>query len=206
MVDVLGHVAMGLLWTVPAWFLWEQRISLTFIGFVLFAVMIPDVDINLPGVVHHGVTHTVVFVTGVALFGGALVTLVSAPMLRRWWRQSDRKSASRTVFGLTSGGLFVGGLSHLLIDMLSAGATGNPPLEPFWRVSQAVLHRFYLLQFVQVKRWPPYRGTRHSHSPVFTRCAPSRSSGSNPSQIVHTDMDLMVSCDDSGMREVGVDQ
>lgn len=74
MVDVLGHVAMGLLWAVPAWFWWGRRVSLAFFGFVLLTVMVPDVDLYLPGVVHHGLTHTVLFVTLVALVGGALLT------------------------------------------------------------------------------------------------------------------------------------
>ncbi|WP_227738932.1 hypothetical protein [Halorientalis pallida] len=28
MVDVMGHVAMGLLWGAPAWFCWRRRVSL----------------------------------------------------------------------------------------------------------------------------------------------------------------------------------
>lgn len=133
MVDVLGHVAMGLLWAVPGWFRWEGRVSLAFVGFVLLAVMLPDIDLYLPGVVHHGVTHTVPFVTIAALVGAALVTPVATPILRRWWRRNGDGTVSRSsTFRFVAGGFLVGGLSHLFIDMLSAGAGGNPPLEPFW--------------------------------------------------------------------------
>ena len=133
MVDVLGHVAMGLLWAVPVWFLWDGRISLSFIALVLLTVMIPDVDLYLPGIAHHGVTHTIVFVTLVALIGGALIAPVVPPVLRRWWRRSEDESISpASIYLFVAGGLLVGGLSHLFIDMLSAGSGGNPPLEPFW--------------------------------------------------------------------------
>lgn len=133
MVDVLGHVAMGLLWAVPAWFLWDGRVSLAFVGFVLLTVMLPDLDLYLPGVVHHGSTHTILFVAVVALVGGALVTPVTTPVLRRWWRRNENETVSRaSIYSLVASGLLLGGLSHLFIDMLSAGAGGNPPLEPFW--------------------------------------------------------------------------
>ena len=135
MVDVLGHIAMGLLWGAPAWFLWESRVSLAFIGFVLLTVMLPDIDIYLPWVVHHGVTHTILFVAVSAVLGGTLLGVVTTPVLRRWWRRSEHEPVSRlSIYGFVVSGLFVGGSSHLFIDMLSAGAGGNPPLEPFWPV------------------------------------------------------------------------
>lgn len=135
MVDVLGHVAMGLLWAVVAWILWERRTSLAFIGLVLLTVVVPDVDLYLPGVVHHGVTHTVLFVSFIALLGGASASIVATPVLRRWWNRNGDDSVSRiAVFGFVVSGLLLGGLSHLFIDMLSAGSGGNPPLEPFWPV------------------------------------------------------------------------
>lgn len=131
MVDVLGHVAMGLLWAVPVWFFRERRTSLAFIGFVLLAVMLPDVDLYLPGIAHHGVTHTVLFVAITSLLGGALIAPMATPVLRRWWRRSEPVSKA-SVYRFIVIGLLLGGLSHLFIDMLSAGTGGNPPLEPFW--------------------------------------------------------------------------
>jgi hypothetical protein len=63
MVDVSGHVAIGLLFAAPAWFLWGRRGSLSFVGFSLLTAMLPDADLFLrrvfPTVQHHGVTHTV---------------------------------------------------------------------------------------------------------------------------------------------------
>lgn len=124
---------MGLLWAAPAWALWNRRASLAFVGFVLLTVMLPDVDLYLPGVEHHGLTHTVLFVATVALVGGALVAPAAKPTLQRWWRRGERGSASpASVYPFVAGGFAIGGLSHLFIDMLSAGSGGNPPLEPFW--------------------------------------------------------------------------
>lgn len=135
MVDVLGHVAMGLLWAAPVWVLWERRISLAFIGLVLLTVMVPDVDLYVPGITHHGIFHTVVFVAIAALLGGTLVSALATGMLRRWWRESEHEMVSPAfVFRFVVVALLIGGLSHLFIDMLSAGAGGNPPLEPFWPV------------------------------------------------------------------------
>ena len=133
MVDVLGHAAMGLVWAVPAWFLWDRRPSLSFVGFVLLTVMLPDVDLYLPGVPHHGVTHTILFVAVGAVVAGALVAPVATPALRRWWDGSDEGSTpSVSTYLFVTSALLVGGLSHVFIDMLSAGTGGNPPLEPFW--------------------------------------------------------------------------
>ena len=59
MVKLMGHVAMGLLFALPAWYRWEGRLPLAFVGFVLTTVVLPDVDLVLsgvvPGVHHHGV-------------------------------------------------------------------------------------------------------------------------------------------------------
>lgn len=144
MVDVLGHVAMALLLTTPAWFPWHRRFSVAFVGCALFTAMVPDVDLYLQGVPHHGPTHTVLFVGLVALGGGVLVTVAALPVLRRWERRSESghrsgpgPSSRWGVYGFVVTGLFVGGSSHLFIDMLSAGTGGNPPLEPFWPVFTA---------------------------------------------------------------------
>lgn len=126
---------MALLWAVPAWSLSGRRLSLAFVGIVLLTAMAPDIDLYLPGVVHHGPTHTVLFVAAVALVGGAVLTPVVAPTLRRWWRRDEGESPSpAAMFLFVAGGLLLGGSSHLFIDMLSAGAGGNPPLEPFWPI------------------------------------------------------------------------
>lgn len=100
---------MGLLWAVPAWAFSGWRLSLAFVGVVLLTVMVPDVDLYLPGVVHHGITHTVLFVGGVALLGGAVVAHLAGPTLRRWWRRDAGEEPSATaVYLFVAGGLLLG--------------------------------------------------------------------------------------------------
>lgn len=60
---------------------------------------------------------------------------VVTPTLRRWLERSeDEPIAWKSVYVFVASGLLLGGLSHLFIDMLSAGAGGNPSLEPFWPI------------------------------------------------------------------------
>ena len=132
MVGYLGHVAAGLLFAVPAWFLWDGRTSLAFVGFVVSTSLLPDVDTQIPGVAHHGVTHTFVFVTAVAVVVGGLVAAAANPILRRWWRRSEGHPAGEAeVYVFVIGGLLLGGVSHLFADMVSH-PDGVPPVEPFW--------------------------------------------------------------------------
>lgn len=134
MVDAMGHVALGLLWAVPVWFVWTGRMSLVFIGFVILAALLPDVDrwidIVVPGLVHHhGVTHTVVFVVLSSLFIGAVVvTTLRSPIER--CLGSDRFDTS-SLFVFVFGALLLGGLSHLFGDSLSAPDIAQQ-IEPFW--------------------------------------------------------------------------
>ncbi|WP_227374316.1 metal-dependent hydrolase [Haladaptatus halobius] len=136
MVKLMGHIAMGLLWALPVWFVWDGRVALAFVGFVLATVMLPDVDLVLrhmiPGVEHHGVTHTVLFVTVVAVVAGLVAAPVVKPMLQRWWVESEGEIVSKGAIHLfVVGGLLLGGLSHLFTDMLSAPDIAQP-VEPFW--------------------------------------------------------------------------
>jgi hypothetical protein len=135
MVDVMGHLAMALLWSLPAWALWDGRVSLLFIGFSLTTAMLPDTDLVLQMVLpiqHHGITHTVVFVTAVALVAGAIAQYALEDWLdRQFLKERGYTLVPGTLFVFVVGGLLVGGYSHLFADMLSAPDIA-PPVEPFW--------------------------------------------------------------------------
>ncbi|WP_254545362.1 metal-dependent hydrolase [Halomarina pelagica] len=138
MVDVLGHLALALLFALPAWIVWDGRVSLAFVGTVLATAMLPDVDLVLrhvvPTVEHHGVTHTVLFVTVVSVVAGALAETVDTSVLERWWRESEGHAVSDgAVFLFVTGGFLLGGLSHLFGDVLSAPDVSEP-IEPLWPV------------------------------------------------------------------------
>jgi hypothetical protein len=138
MVDVMGHVAMTLLFALPAWLLLDGLVPVLFAALALSTSLLPDVDLVVsalfPTVVsHHGVTHTVLFVTLASVAAGAVVTWVVE-------RHLDTDAAGRAVrgyrmrvFGFATGAFLLGGLSHLVADLLSAPDVA-PPVEPFWPV------------------------------------------------------------------------
>jgi len=135
MVDVMGHFAMALLWALPAWALWDGRVALLFIGFTLTTAMLPDVDLVLQMVLpvnHHGITHTVLFVTLVAIVAGVVAEYALESQLeRQWLKERGYTLAAGTLFVFVTGALLLGGYSHLFADMLSAPDIA-PPVQPFW--------------------------------------------------------------------------
>lgn len=135
MVDVMGHVAMALLWAFPAWALWDGRIAAVFVGLAATTAMLPDVDLVLQTVLpieHHGVTHTVVFVTVVAVVAGGIVEYGLRSFLQRQFlEERGYRLTTGMLFVFVAAGLLVGGYSHLFADMLSAPDIA-PPVEPFW--------------------------------------------------------------------------
>ena len=138
MVDVMGHFAMAALWALPAWYRWHGRVALAFVGFALATAMLPDVDLLLrhyhPAIQHHGVMHTVLFVTAIAIVAGTLAAHTLAPLLERWWVKSEGYTIPRRdVHAFVTGGLAIGGLSHVFADMLSSPDIAAP-VSPFWPV------------------------------------------------------------------------
>ncbi|NHN43009.1 metal-dependent hydrolase [Halorubellus sp. JP-L1] len=134
MVDIMGHLAFGLLFLLPAWFLWSRRVSIAFVGLGLVTSLLPDIDLWLsrwfPAEVHHhGVTHTVVFVAAASIVAGALAAAVLTKPLDRWlgWDRFDAGS----MFAFSSLAFFLGGTAHVFADILSAPDISTP-IEPFW--------------------------------------------------------------------------
>lgn len=135
MVNAAGHFAMALLGSSFAWILWDGRTSLAFIGFALSAAMLPDVDLLLRLVLpveHHGVTHTIAFVTIVAIGAGTLAEYGLRSRIERVWLKKSGYTAARgSLFLFVVSGILVGAYSHLFADMLSAPDIAKP-LSPFW--------------------------------------------------------------------------
>lgn len=137
MVEPVGHLAMALLFALPAWILWDGRTGGAFVAFVLATSTLPDVDLVLKGmgfgVKHHGVTHTILFVVVVGVVAGLLAVPVLRSTLHRWWRLTEDETIQRgTTYLFVIGGFVLGGLSHLLGDMLAGD--GYEPIEPLWPV------------------------------------------------------------------------
>lgn len=134
MVNTMGHLAFGLLFATPAWFVWRKRVAVAFVGLALVTSQLPDVDLWLarwfPAEFHHhGVTHTVLFAVLASLVVGALAAVTLTGPLDRWlgWDRLDRWST----FGFAFLAFCLGGLSHVFADMLSAPDISSP-VEPLW--------------------------------------------------------------------------
>lgn len=135
MVGPLGHLAMALLFALPAWILWDGRTGAAFVGFVLVTSTLPDVDLVLQsmgfGVKHHGVTHTILFVVVVGTVAGLAAIAVLKPTLQRWWLMTEEEPVQKgTLYLFVGGGFVLGGLSHLFGDMLAGDS--YEPIEPLW--------------------------------------------------------------------------
>lgn len=136
MVDVTGHFGMALLFAAPAWLIWGRRGSLAFTGFALATAMLPDSDLVLRHVLpiyHHGVTHTFLFVVLMSILVGAIAARYLTDWFNRYRRIRSSEITAETVFVFATGGLIVGGVSHLFADLLSAPDIAAP-LSPFWPV------------------------------------------------------------------------
>ncbi|MEA5389340.1 metal-dependent hydrolase [Haloarculaceae archaeon H-GB11] len=134
MVDIMGHLAFGLLFAIPAWFRWRKRVSASFVSLTAVFALVPDIDIWLATwfpweVHHHGVTHTIVFVVAASLVVGVVTAAAFTNVLDDWFGR-DRFD-SRDVFGFVTVATALGGVSHVFADTLSAPDISTP-IEPFW--------------------------------------------------------------------------
>ncbi|WP_158237421.1 metal-dependent hydrolase [Halegenticoccus soli] len=132
MVDVAGHLGATLIALSPIWFLVDLRAAVTGILVGLPLGLLPDVDIWLkkvfPTIHHHGVTHTIVFVTLVS----AVAALIVTPALLSLRKDTHRNRIGRPYL-FTFAISWVASLSHIFGDMLaSPDIVRYQPVEPFW--------------------------------------------------------------------------
>ncbi|WP_217642714.1 metal-dependent hydrolase [Halogeometricum limi] len=123
---------MALVWLAPAWFFVDsKKVAATAIGTGFWFGMLPDVDLvlqRLPGIHHHGVFHTVLFVTLLALVIGPIVGWLLTKLLgdSEWFVRDSKLGAK---IGLIV--VWVAGIAHLFADMLSAPDVSTR-IEPLW--------------------------------------------------------------------------
>lgn len=141
MVDVIGHLGMALIWLAPAWFFIDRsKTGLTFVGTGFWFGMAPDIDLALQGIVptikHHGILHTVLFVTVFAAVVGPIVGWVLEKTLggSEWFSEA----ASRASLKIGFIAVWVSGLAHLSADILSAPDISEA-IEPFWPLYRSSL-------------------------------------------------------------------
>ena len=134
MVDVLGHLGMALLWLAPVWYFVDHRktAALVVAGGFWFG-MLPDVDLVLSnwfaGIHHHGVVHTVLAVSVLAVALGPPVgwTLARVGERTGWFAAAATERA--TAIGVIV--VWVTGVSHVFADVLSA-PDASTRIEPLW--------------------------------------------------------------------------
>ena len=136
MVDVLGHLGMALIWLAPSWYFFDRpKTAVTFVAASFWFGMLPDVDLVLSNyfqtIKHHGVFHTAVVVTLLAMILGPLLGWV----LEKLAGGSEWFSAQATNNAVAIGiiGVWIAGLSHLFGDLLSAPDISEP-IEPLWPI------------------------------------------------------------------------
>lgn len=125
---------MALVWLSVGWALYDRRAALGFVALGLPFGLLPDTDLWLKRVFstvkHHGVTHTVLFVSVAAVVIGAILGKWVVPWLQeRYIPESD--VGNRYTYAI--GAVWVGGLSHIFADMLSAPDIAEA-VEPFWPI------------------------------------------------------------------------
>lgn len=135
MPQLAGHVGMALLFALPAWIVWDGRVSAAFVAFVVSTSMLPDLDLllrdlGLP-VKHHGVVHTVTFVVAFSAVATLVAVTLLRPLLERWWlRAEDERINVGSLVLFVGGGFVLGGSGHLVADVM---ATDHfEPVEPLW--------------------------------------------------------------------------
>lgn len=129
-----GHVGITVILFTPLTYRFfaarRDRAAVGWLSLAILLTLLPDVDVLLPGVVHRGVTHTLV----AAVFLGAAVAVVGQASAL----SSPRVGAERTAVGFTVGAGAV--VSHILGDVITP--MGIRPLHPFWNAA-------YTFDFVQ---------------------------------------------------------
>lgn len=156
MVDVLGHLGMALVWLAPSWYLFDrQKTAFTFVAIFFWFGMLPDVDLVasslIPGIHHHGIFHTVLVVTILAVVVGPLVGWIFEQVIEKTGRPDRSVARHAVVIGIA--GVWVTGISHLFADILSA-PDASTVIEPLWPLVTGPLVSIDVLYYQSVwARW-----------------------------------------------------
>ena len=138
MVDLLGHLGVGLLLAAAGVCAFDRRDGVRFTVAVLAATMLPDVDASLPWLVHRGLTHTLGFAVAVGIAGGFLAAVAVVLFKHVGSARATRRSVRRT-FGLVALGLGTGVGGYVLVDGFTIIPPFVPPMRPLWPLSQRVI-------------------------------------------------------------------
>ncbi|MFC4448520.1 metal-dependent hydrolase [Halorussus aquaticus] len=134
-----GHYGVALLFAVPFVVLLGRKSGTVFTTFVLFVALLPDLDLHIPGVIHHGVTHTFLFGVVGGLVVGVMAVAVFLVYVALTGPPRSSRLTTRRVFVWATTGAFLGVASHVVADVLVL-LPGREPVSPFWPVLSRKIH------------------------------------------------------------------
>lgn len=131
----IGHLGVALVLSAPFVAVLRPRVATRFTVLALLAATVPDLDLFVPGVAHHGVTHTLGFavalgIAGLVVFAGAS-TLVSSSV-------ADTPAQVPRVVVYYAFALSLGVFGHAMADALML-LPAPQPVSPLWPISHATL-------------------------------------------------------------------
>jgi MFS family permease len=138
MVDIIGHLGMALIWLAPAWlFIDGEKTAVTFVAVGFWFGLVPDIDLFLQRVFetikHHGILHTILAVSLIAVVVGPLVGwLLERALGGSDWFSPEAEDRAVSVGFLM---VWIAGLAHIFADILSAPDIAEA-IEPFWPLYQ----------------------------------------------------------------------
>ncbi len=135
----LGHFGVALVFAAPIVYGLGRKAGTVYALVVLLAAMAPDLDLYLPYVAHHGLTHTFAFAVATALVGGSIATVLVLLYHRAAGPPRFSFLTPRHVFLYTTLALFTGVASHVVADIFVV-LPGTQPISPFWPVNVRHFH------------------------------------------------------------------
>lgn len=131
----LGHFGLALLFAAPVAAVLHPRTQTGFTVYAMLAALGPDIDNYVPGLAHHGVTHTFTFGVVAGLVGGTLAA-TGVFVARKSTREGRVEQFDPPrVFAFVALGLFIGVSSHVVGDVLIL-LPGTQPVSPFWPIGE----------------------------------------------------------------------
>jgi len=131
----IGHLGVALVLAAPFVAVLRPRVATRFTVLALLAATIPDLDLLVPGVAHHGVTHTLGFAVAVGIAGSGLFAAASTLTSPN---TVDSTAPVPRVVVFYAFALSLGAFGHVVADVLML-LPATQPVSPLWPVSHAPL-------------------------------------------------------------------
>lgn len=131
----IGHLGFALVLSAPFVLALRPRVATRFTVLALLVSTVPDLDLFVPGVPHHGVTHTLGFAISLGVAGFLL--FVAASALASAVGSASTAPVRRT-FVYYSFALALGAVGHVVADSLML-LPATQPMSPLWPVSSTAL-------------------------------------------------------------------